>query len=130
MLRLLLALLCLVCCGPVLAQKAAAPPDRLDDVIAALPAAERPTARMVLVRGSSVGRRVIRGAMSAAGRIPPVKGKPATQWKEADLLAKLKGHLGASGWKTFSEFLKAQPRAEHALLVKMLGIRIDLPRDS
>ena len=124
MLRILVAFMCLLYEGSAFAQKPVLPAE----VIAALPANQQPSARMILVRGSSVGRRIVRSGLSAAGSVAPVKGKPATAWKEKSLLAKVQAKMNKAVWKSFAGFLGAQSKQDRALLVKMLGIRIDLPR--
>ena len=128
MLRILVAFMCLLYAGSAFAQKPVLPADRTEEVIAALPANQQPSARMILVRGSSVGRRIVRSGLSAAGSVAPVKGKPATAWKEKSLLAKVQAKMNKAVWKSFAGLLGAQSKQDRALLVKMLGIRIDLPR--
>lgn len=128
MFRALLLLLCVAPVGVAMAQKAPVVTDRIEDVVAALPLSQQPSARMLQVRGSSTGRRLIRGALAAAGSMAQVKGKPATAWKEKDLLSKLQTKMSKASWKSFSGYFETLSKSDRALLVKMLGIRIDLPR--
>lgn len=101
--------------------------DRLDEVIVKLAPERRSDARMLLARASGTGRRVLRSALQAAGKIPPQPGNPRA-WPTKVALKLVSAQMAKSESKLFTSIFTAMSKSDQTLIADMLRIRAALKR--
>lgn len=125
--RLVLAVVALVSTvGVLCAQTPPKVEDRLDEVLQKLDGNRRSEANAMLARASGAGRRVIRGALVAAGKIPRQTESPA-KWSDKKTLQLAAAQMARSQRDLFTSIHTAMSKEDRELLAEMLRVRAALP---